>query len=162
MSWLARHLLALYPRSWRDRYEAEVRALLDQHRVRMATLADLVAGAIDARLDPAYRSEEKHMPSSSGPRRANLRCSFCGKGEDQVRKLVAGPGVFICDRCIALCNEVLATDDQPRPDPPCQPDPRARRSRTLTLRSWLRNLFQSAAPGRARDQRAGTASASAR
>ena len=43
------------------------------------------------------------------------RCSFCGKHQDQVRKLVAGPGVFICDQCIALCNEVLAEDAGPRP-----------------------------------------------
>ena len=35
-------------------------------------------------------------------RRRYTRCSFCGKGQDQVRKLVAGPGVFICDQCIDL------------------------------------------------------------
>jgi ATP-dependent Clp protease ATP-binding subunit ClpX len=34
-------------------------------------------------------------------------CSFCGKGQDKVKKLVSGPGVFICDGCIALCNDVL-------------------------------------------------------
>ncbi|MDQ6900759.1 MAG: hypothetical protein M3072_14860, partial [Candidatus Dormibacteraeota bacterium] len=33
-------------------------------------------------------------------RRRYTRCSFCGKGQDQVRKLVAGPGVYICDLCI--------------------------------------------------------------
>jgi ATP-dependent Clp protease ATP-binding subunit ClpX len=38
------------------------------------------------------------------------RCSFCGKGQDQVRKLVAGPGVYICDQCIDLCQEVLEED----------------------------------------------------
>src|SRR5258708_14530914 len=37
-------------------------------------------------------------------------CSFCGKGQDQVRKLVAGPGVYICDQCIDLCQEVLEED----------------------------------------------------
>jgi ATP-dependent Clp protease ATP-binding subunit ClpX len=35
------------------------------------------------------------------------RCSFCWKDEDQVRKLIAGPGVYICDVCIELCNEIL-------------------------------------------------------
>jgi DNA-binding CsgD family transcriptional regulator len=46
-------------------------------------------------------------------RRRYARCSFCGKGQDQVRKLVAGPGVFICDQCIDLCNEVLKDDNYP-------------------------------------------------
>ncbi len=43
-------------------------------------------------------------------RRRQTRCSFCGKGQDQVRKLVAGPGVYICDQCIDLCQEVLEED----------------------------------------------------
>ena len=38
---------------------------------------------------------------------AHLKCSFCGKSQDQVRKLIAGPGVYICDECIDLCNEIL-------------------------------------------------------
>jgi ATP-dependent Clp protease ATP-binding subunit ClpX len=44
-----------------------------------------------------YNSEE----------RGQLKCSFCGKTQDQVRKLVAGPGVYICDECIELCNEII-------------------------------------------------------
>ena len=36
-----------------------------------------------------------------------LKCSFCGKSQKQVRKLIAGPGVFICDECIELCNEIV-------------------------------------------------------
>ncbi|HEV8340164.1 MAG TPA: ATP-dependent Clp protease ATP-binding subunit ClpX, partial [bacterium] len=36
-----------------------------------------------------------------------LKCSFCGKSQEQVRKLVAGPGVYICDECIELCNEIV-------------------------------------------------------
>ena len=36
-----------------------------------------------------------------------LKCSFCGKSQDQVKKLVAGPGVYICDECIELCNEIV-------------------------------------------------------
>lgn len=39
-----------------------------------------------------------------------LKCSFCGKNQDQVRKLIAGPGVYICDECIELCNEILAEE----------------------------------------------------
>ena len=36
-----------------------------------------------------------------------LKCSFCGKTQDQVKKLIAGPDVFICDECVDLCNEIL-------------------------------------------------------
>ena len=41
---------------------------------------------------------------------AHLKCSFCGKSQDQCRKLIAGPGVYICDECVDLCNEIL--DDE--------------------------------------------------
>jgi len=50
--------------------------------------------------------------SGSDDRRRYTRCSFCGKGQDQVRKLVAGPGVYICDLCIDLCQEVLEEDNR--------------------------------------------------
>ncbi|WP_031367295.1 ClpX C4-type zinc finger protein, partial [Clostridium botulinum] len=36
-----------------------------------------------------------------------LKCSFCGKTQDQVRRLIAGPGVYICDECIELCSEII-------------------------------------------------------
>ncbi|WP_164668455.1 ATP-dependent protease ATP-binding subunit ClpX [Virgibacillus doumboii] len=39
--------------------------------------------------------------------KGQLKCSFCGKGQEQVRKLVAGPGVYICDECIELCTEIV-------------------------------------------------------
>lgn len=39
--------------------------------------------------------------------KGTLKCSFCGKSQDQVKKLVAGPGVYICDECIELCNEII-------------------------------------------------------
>ena len=41
---------------------------------------------------------------------ANLCCSFCGKSRDQVRKLIAGPTVYICDECVGLCNEIMAEE----------------------------------------------------
>ncbi|OPX87905.1 MAG: ATP-dependent Clp protease ATP-binding subunit ClpX [Pelotomaculum sp. PtaB.Bin104] len=54
------------------------------------------------------------MSGSKGKRGGNvfndkgqLKCSFCGKLQDQVKKLVAGPGVYICDECIELCNEII-------------------------------------------------------
>ncbi len=39
-----------------------------------------------------------------------LKCSFCGKTQDQVRRLIAGPGVYICDECIELCSEIISDD----------------------------------------------------
>ena len=42
-----------------------------------------------------------------GDEKGQLKCSFCGKTQEQVRKLVAGPGVYICDECIELCNEII-------------------------------------------------------
>src|SRR5664280_240904 len=54
-----------------------------------------------------------------------LKCSFCGKSQKQVKKLIAGPGVYICDECIDLCNEIIeeelsegtehVLDDIPKP-----------------------------------------------
>lgn len=40
----------------------------------------------------------------------NVRCSFCGKRQEQVRRLIAGPGVFICNECVGLCNGILGED----------------------------------------------------
>ena len=47
----------------------------------------------------------------------NLRCSFCRRDETQVAKLVAGPKVYICDRCVAIANQIMqhADSDPPRP-----------------------------------------------
>ena len=42
-----------------------------------------------------------------GDEKGQLKCSFCGKVQEQVKKLIAGPGVYICDECIELCNEII-------------------------------------------------------
>jgi len=44
---------------------------------------------------------------SNGKEGGSLRCSFCGKGQKEVKKLIAGPGVYICDECIELCNDII-------------------------------------------------------
>jgi hypothetical protein len=47
---------------------------------------------------------------------APRHCSFCGKSQEKVQRLVAGPNVFICDECVRLCNEIMAEQtDQPKP-----------------------------------------------
>ncbi len=48
------------------------------------------------------------MPNKDDTR--NLKCSFCGKPQDKVRKLIAGPGVYICDECIGVCSSILDED----------------------------------------------------
>ncbi len=40
-----------------------------------------------------------------------LKCSFCGKGHQEVKKLIAGPNVYICDECVELCNDIIAEDE---------------------------------------------------
>lgn len=134
-------LLDLYPRCWRERYGPEMRALLEQYPVRPRTLADLLAGALRARREHQRETKEATM---ARVRSQGLRCSFCGKDRDSVRRLIAGPGVNICDRCVELCNEVLA-----RTGPPPAPAPPARGARPdlpLLVRTWLRKLSRTVAP----------------
>ncbi len=46
-------------------------------------------------------------------RDTDLRCSFCGKGQREVKKLIAGPGVYICDRCVMLCSKIIKEGEEP-------------------------------------------------
>ena len=48
----------------------------------------------------------------SNKKYGNLFCSFCGKNQDEVRKLIAGPSVYICDECIELCNDIIAEENE--------------------------------------------------
>ena len=45
-----------------------------------------------------------------------LYCSFCGKSQHEVRKLIAGPSVFICDECVELCNDIIREELEDRQD----------------------------------------------
>lgn len=68
--------------------------------------------ALSTQLCPAGRPAENN-PDKGGmvlkfnEEKVQLKCSFCGKLQEQVKKLVAGPGVYICDECIELCNEII-------------------------------------------------------
>jgi ATP-dependent Clp protease ATP-binding subunit ClpX len=70
---------------------------------------------------------------------SHLKCSFCGKSQEQVRKLIAGPGVYICDECVDLCNEILDEEllDTNAAAPPQSPQksepPEKRRTRSSNL-----------------------------
>ena len=62
---------------------------------------------------------------------SHLKCSFCGKSQEQVRKLIAGPGVYICDECVELCNEILDEelfDSSSATPPPTSPRPQVPQS----------------------------------
>ena len=50
--------------------------------------------------------------STSGDNGKLLYCSFCGKSQNEVRKLIAGPSVFICDECVDLCNDIIREEIQ--------------------------------------------------
>jgi ATP-dependent Clp protease ATP-binding subunit ClpX len=54
------------------------------------------------------------MKTNGGNYGTVLHCSFCGKSQDEVRKLIAGPTVYICDECIELCNEIIAEEIEER------------------------------------------------
>ena len=51
------------------------------------------------------------MNRRDATRDGNLYCSFCGKSQKEVRKLIAGPTVYICNECIELCNEIIAEEE---------------------------------------------------
>jgi len=47
-----------------------------------------------------------------GPNNGDLLCSFCGKNEGEIKKLIAGPSVYICDECIELCNDIMVEENE--------------------------------------------------
>lgn len=68
---------------------------------------------------------------------SHLKCSFCGKSQEQVRKLIAGPGVYICDECVELCNEILDEElldpNSPMPHPPAKSEPQRKRRESVPM-----------------------------
>ena len=59
---------------------------------------------------PPGRLESEKRPmtkAASGDSKSTLYCSFCGKSQHEVRKLIAGPTVFICDECVELCKDII-------------------------------------------------------
>jgi hypothetical protein len=52
--------------------------------------------------------KKKHPQDSADRPLPVLRCSFCNKAQDNVRELIAGPSVFICDECVQVCNDIIA------------------------------------------------------
>ena len=56
-----------------------------------------------------FISYNKKMPSSRDQNQT-IRCSFCGKTQDVVQRIIAGPGVYICNECIGVCNNIIEED----------------------------------------------------
>jgi hypothetical protein len=106
--------------------EAEI-AKTDYHQaIRRLHLAGASLREIAEALDLSHQRVHQIVESAGGTpdwrsrRRTELDCSFCGAGQDTVQKLVAGPGVIICDGCVRRAREVFATG---RPSEPVEPAP---------------------------------------
>ena len=76
------------------------------------------------------------MPEGTKGRLATARCSFCGKRQEQVRRLVAGPGVYICDQCIALCTQIM------NEAPPDTPEAAGSKGKPGRPGRWRSKLFR--------------------
>jgi hypothetical protein len=72
-----------------------------------------------------FRKQQR--PPDPPPPREPLRCSFCNKSQRDVEKLIAGPGVYICIECVAICNDIVADDKvlEPGTGPALVPAPPA-------------------------------------
>jgi ATP-dependent Clp protease ATP-binding subunit ClpX len=78
---------------------------IDEHRTDEHDIDDRYDTA--GQLPSATREEDTGPVARIGDGGDLLKCSFCGKSQKQVKKLIAGPGVYICDECIDLCNEII-------------------------------------------------------
>src|SRR5262249_17509009 len=70
---------------------------------------NVLAARIEAAA-PRAVAEAELLPDPAPPR--TLYCSFCGKSQHHVQKLIAGPGVYICDECVDICTDVVGGQDQ--------------------------------------------------
>jgi len=61
------------------------------------------------------------VSAASQKKHSALHCSFCGKSQHEVKKLIAGPAIFICDACVALCVKIIADEDAKPPADPGAP-----------------------------------------
>jgi ClpX C4-type zinc finger len=81
----------------------------------LASLFYMVVLNLESNLEKAYGEQwEKRVPKPENQiEEKDIRCSFCGKEQREVEKVIAGPGVFICNECVGICNQVLAGDSSP-------------------------------------------------
>jgi len=85
----------------------EIKAAVSIIKTYAQMIDDFLTKGDSAAIDD-HEAPETQQPKANKSERANqLKCSFCGKKQDTVKKLIAGPGVYICDECVDLCNEIL-------------------------------------------------------
>ena len=97
------------------RHALQARAVETTHSESLELIAKAFGydnwNILSARIDAEQSSGAESPPGAGSPRDAAppplLRCSFCAKDQHQVRKLVAGPGVYICDECVDLCTDIV-------------------------------------------------------
>ncbi len=77
----------------------------------------------------------------AGHSRRSTHCSFCGKNQAQVKRMVAGPGVYICEGCIALCNQMLQQQERIERGEPPEPGGPARSRWATKLSDLWRGRF---------------------
>ena len=65
-----------------------------------------------------------------------LTCSFCNKSQSEIAKLVAGPGVYICNECIDLCDQIIAEELDRKPAGATEPDRSTRSQDPTTIKAW--------------------------
>jgi ATP-dependent protease Clp ATPase subunit len=97
------------------------------------------------------------MAKAEGDAKNTLYCSFCGKSQHEVRKLIAGPTVFICDECVELCMDIIreesktalvkSKDGIPTPREICKVlddyvigQPQAKRVLSVAVQAWRRGI----------------------
>ena len=83
-------------------------------RARAAKTGESYTSALRYVRNETPKERDMTPPTDRPP----ARCSFCGKYQDQVRKLIAGPGVFICDECVLLCQDIIEPVGGERPPTP--------------------------------------------
>ena len=75
----------------------------------------LTIGSLESKLKEAYgeRWDKGVEIPELLEKEKEIRCSFCGKEQAEVKKIIAGPNVFICDECVGICNQILKSDSSP-------------------------------------------------
>ena len=79
----------------------------DWRKVRLYVTKLRQLERMDAKVKYAVETIKTATGTQFGYNDREIRCDFCGKYREQVQKMVSGPGVYICDECISLCNEII-------------------------------------------------------
>jgi hypothetical protein len=73
---------------------------------------NILSAKIEAARSSAHDASAPSRAGAIGPQSTDtLYCSFCGKSQHEVRKLIAGPTVFVCDECVELCNDIIENEE---------------------------------------------------